>query len=96
MTCCVPAVGLCAKSTGVPTVGGLVGLAEEFCGIRSWKRQRVTMSDWASDRLDLSQIRYAAYDALAARMIFDAVTAAAATSESAAGGNTVESSSKVC
>ena len=64
---------MCTAVTGVPSVGGLVGLAEEFLNVRSWKRKRVTMSDWTSEKLSQAQINYSAYDALAARMIYDAL-----------------------
>jgi len=54
---------------------GLSRLSEHWCGVRSWKRSSLQMSDWGSLPLKSRQLQYAALDAWAGAAIAGAMAA---------------------
>ena len=61
------------KAVGVREISGLERIAVLFLGLPRWKRKRVTMSNWKAYELSDAQVRYAAIDAWASLMLYDAL-----------------------
>jgi len=58
------------KQSGVPSPGGLAGMAQNLLGIKLDKSWRIRCSDWEASALSAHQVQYASQDALVAVDIF--------------------------